>query len=116
MSALQSGTRRGRADGDTVAGPAADRRARPERRGSDGGREGRESNGPHVANGQRAAPTAVPYQLANPAGAPIALDIPFTGALGPIGTKEDWFTPARAEPPETEPPENRAPTDPEEDA
>jgi hypothetical protein len=112
MSALQSGTRRGRADGrDTVAGPATNRRRPPERRESDDGRAGRESNGPHVANGQWGTPTAVPYQLASPAGAPIALDVPFTGALGPIGTKEDWFTPTRAEPPE-----ETAPTNPEEDA
>jgi hypothetical protein len=91
MRALQSGTRRGRVDGrDNLAGPTADR----------GG------------NGQGAAPTAVPYQLAGPAGAPIALDVPFTGALGPIGTKEEWFTPSRAEPPEA----TAAPTDPEEDA
>jgi len=82
MSALQSGTRRGRQDADT--GPA---------------------------------PQAVPFRLAA-AGAPVALDLPFTGPLGPIGTKEDWFSPSRTDhPADDAPPARPAPSnDTEEDA
>jgi hypothetical protein len=111
MSALQSGTRRGRVDG---SGPDAPPRQPTEAR-------------------------AVPFRLSGPVGpAAASIDVPFTGPLGPAGhpaapevmvpdplawdaveqapSEEDWFHPFRvAEPPAAPgPPAQR--NDPEEDA
>jgi signal transduction histidine kinase len=96
MSALQSGTRRGRMDAGG-ANPAAAEAA------VNGG-------GPNAAG--EPAPRAVPFRLAAPTGVPaVPLDLPFTGPLGPIGTK-DWFEPSRG----TEPPADAAPPVPETNA
>jgi signal transduction histidine kinase len=131
MSALQSGTRRGRIDGDGAAAAAGDSRAAAAAAAAagdsgaaaagDSGAAAAGDSGVAAANGGgpngagEPGPRAVPFRLAAPTGMPaVPLDLPFTGPLGPIGTKEEWFEPSRKAGPPAAPPVPK--TDAEEDA